>query len=74
MEGSSFLVLNLLQTAEFGCRCEGSDSTPSWYINKLSYPALDLPNHYEYISERSSLVVYNVTLSLNQTTTCIYDV
>lgn len=62
------------ETAEFGCRCEGSHSTPTWFIGGSLLPASELTYPYEYISESSILVVYDVTLSLNQTSIqCLVD-
>ncbi len=56
------------ESAEFGCRCEGSSSIPRWIIQGSVIPAFELSYPYEYIRETFSLFVHEVTLSMNSTT------
>ena len=62
------MIVTVGETVEFSCRCEGSNSIPSWIIQGSNTPSSELTYPYEYIPQTLSLIVYDVTLSLNQTT------
>ena len=62
------MTVEVGKTTQFHCRCDGTNSIPKWLIQRIIYPAYELSYPYEYDSETSSLIVHDVTLSLNQTT------
>lgn len=61
--------MNSGRTIHFGCECyEENQGFPSWIINNATYSITRLPWPYYFDTELSSLVIPQVSVSMNTST------